>query len=483
MGQATTLRENLSRCLRYLLVTAIVSQYGFLANGESSRPVIRHLAPSNLDAVLGCVHDVFAKPAIWDASVRFWTDLPVPPCPGSQSALRELFAAHGVSILDAGDFVFVIASKLFQPPVGGTEPPHAFLKWRTINIHLNLQSLVEGGALPQDAAEIAKQIVDQARMVPFAVAKANNDGFPVPGAVDTNLNIALWAGPLGPGKDRSLVAVVNGRPTFSTARLVYGEFRSGKFVMLWDSPLFNVLHGHIYFQDVNGDGSKEIVIESTTYGNQEYPMLVIFDTEGREITRQRKCDTGADDNMNEETGTCAVLGEEITISNNGEGPRDIYVRNWDDGQNHVFKLSGGVYVPGPPMMGDSPAPLSEKTPDAAKANEDGIKLMRAKDYASAELKFQQASLLSGDKNAEYANNAGFALYKEAKYDLAIAWIQKAIDLDPKRAVAYLNLGDACAGVNRNAEARQAYLKYLELAPDSKLAPEVKKKLETLSTSP
>jgi len=40
-----------------------------------------------------------------------------------------------------------------------------------------------------------------------------------------------------------------------------------------------------------------------------------------------------------------------------------------------------------------------------------------------------------------------------------------------------------AKLNRSGEARQAYTKYLELAPDSKEAPDVKKRLAALPRSP
>jgi len=83
-------------------------------------------------------------------------------------------------------------------------------------------------------------------------------------------------------------------------------------------------------------------------------------------------------------------------------------------------------------------------------------------------------------NAEYTNNAGFAYYQMGKYGESVLWLEKTISIDPKRAVAYLNLGDAYAKLKRNAKARQAYSKYLELAPDSKSAPKVKKKLDALS---
>jgi tetratricopeptide (TPR) repeat protein len=306
----------------------------------------------------------------------------------------------------------------------------------------------------------------------------------VPGAIDTSLNIALWEGQLGPDGDKSVVAVVNGQPIFSTARLVYGELRGGKYQILWDSPLFNLLHANIYFRDVNNDGAKEIVIESTTYGNQEYPILVIFDKEGREITRQRKCDTlsGTGDNFNQEDGTCAIFGEDITFSENEEGPKEIYVKNWDDSKNHIFKLNrDSSYVPGPPVAGSFPPepPLPPPPPDPAQLNQQGIRLMRLKDYTSAIIAFERADLFAAHKNPEYANNVGFAMYKAGRYEASVDWLNTTISLDPKRAVAYLNLGDALIELKRIPEAREAYKKYLELAPDSKAVPDVKKKLDAL----
>ena len=43
--------------------------------------------------------------------------------------------------------------------------------------------------------------------------------------------------------------------------------------------------------------------------------------------------------------------------------------------------------------------------------------------------------------------------------------------------------DAYAKLNNNASARRDYTKYLELAPDSKAAPEIRKKLEALPPLP
>jgi tetratricopeptide (TPR) repeat protein len=82
-----------------------------------------------------------------------------------------------------------------------------------------------------------------------------------------------------------------------------------------------------------------------------------------------------------------------------------------------------------------------------------------------------------------ANNAGFALYKLGKYEDAVQWFQKAIGIDANRAVAYLNLGDAYAMLQRKQEARQAFEKYLELAPNGRSAASVKEKLRALEPTP
>jgi Flp pilus assembly protein TadD len=118
--------------------------------------------------------------------------------------------------------------------------------------------------------------------------------------------------------------------------------------------------------------------------------------------------------------------------------------------------------------------------------------MQQQKYDEASIRLGEAAKLD-PANAEFANDAGYAFFKRGSYQMAVAWLDKATQLDPIRAVAYLNLGDALAKLtvnvtareayHANAEARQTYMKYLELAPDSKAAPDVKKKLAALAPSP
>ena len=70
------------------------------------------------------------------------------------------------------------------------------------------------------------------------------------------------------------------------------------------------------------------------------------------------------------------------------------------------------------------------------------------------------------------------LLQAGRFDDAVTWYRKAIALDPKRAIAYANLGDALAQRGA-ADARAAYQKFLELQPRSKLAGGIQQKMALL----
>jgi len=73
-------------------------------------------------------------------------------------------------------------------------------------------------------------------------------------------------------------------------------------------------------------------------------------------------------------------------------------------------------------------------------NDRGIALYREKRYEDA-LKEFFAATRADPLDAQFANNAGFAYYRLGENEQSVVWLKRAIELDPKRAVAYLNLGD------------------------------------------
>lgn len=110
-----------------------------------------------------------------------------------------------------------------------------------------------------------------------------------------------------------------------------------------------------------------------------------------------------------------------------------------------------------------------------------MRLYKEKKYEEALAKFKEAAELD-PKNALFANNTGFAFYRLQKYAEAAEWYQKAITIDPSRAIAYVNLGDADLKLQKKDEAKQAFEKYLQLLPKGKSAEYVQDRLEELAKS-
>ena len=150
--------------------------------------------------------------------------------------------------------------------------------------------------------------------------------------------------------------------------------------------------------------------------------------------------------------------------------------------------------------------LAQNRTLTAPLNDRGLSLMKEGKYEAAAAEFVKASQLDRSSNPLFSNNAGYAYYKSGDYKSAISWIGMAMRCDSKRAIAYLNRGDAFVGLylaNKAkpkhddlehicgdlstpcaGDAREDYLKYLELASaNSKNAAEVKKKLDALPRSP
>ena len=67
-------------------------------------------------------------------------------------------------------------------------------------------------------------------------------------------------------------------------------------------------------------------------------------------------------------------------------------------------------------------------------------------------------------------------FKKGNFKAAAKRFEEASLYDPSLADAYLRLGDAREKLHDKKGARAAYHKFLELKPDSKLAPGIKKKV-------
>jgi tetratricopeptide (TPR) repeat protein len=73
--------------------------------------------------------------------------------------------------------------------------------------------------------------------------------------------------------------------------------------------------------------------------------------------------------------------------------------------------------------------------------------------------------------------AGNFYFKKGNYRAAARRFEEATKWDSTNAAAFLRLGEAKEKQHDRKGAGEAYTKYLEIAPDAKDAPEVKKRLE------
>ena len=78
---------------------------------------------------------------------------------------------------------------------------------------------------------------------------------------------------------------------------------------------------------------------------------------------------------------------------------------------------------------------------AQRANDRGLQLYREKRYDAAVAQFTEALKLRPDF-AQAANNLGFVYYRQQRYAEAARWLENTLKIDPSRAVAHFNLGDA-----------------------------------------
>lgn len=85
--------------------------------------------------------------------------------------------------------------------------------------------------------------------------------------------------------------------------------------------------------------------------------------------------------------------------------------------------------------------------------------------------------------AEKDIKVGLYYLKKGKHRAASLRFTEATKWDPTSADAFFHLGEAFEKMKNKAGAKEAYEKFLELAPDSKAAPAIRKKLGTPPTAP
>ena len=81
-----------------------------------------------------------------------------------------------------------------------------------------------------------------------------------------------------------------------------------------------------------------------------------------------------------------------------------------------------------------------------------------------------------DDTVTILNDMGFFKEQAKEYDKALLILEPIANKYPNRAVVFLNLGDAYAGLNQTDKARAAYQRYVELMNKSGKAKKIPKRV-------
>ena len=445
----------------------------------------------------------------------------LPPC--EKDSIVAWLAQRGLSLVWEDSLLLIKRTVLPDPPYVGQVDGHPNDYWT----HLKLETVVRGPThhefarehdLPEDYkyVPVQRNLSDEElkragewvlKNVPMPPAPhlAHSPSDPpetatlqlcmvlqgVKMAQDAPEKIIGWIGA------KSYIGVLPCYMDYSAGgnRIIVAQMEGGTMHLQWMSPLLNPIHQDLFFRDVNADGVAEIwSFSAFPAGNDTGGVLSIFDLNGRELTRDADgCGLAYEASFSAGSApasACPIAGSQFLHQVEVDGSVSLEVERgihgWEQEEaDHVYKFIGGKYV-------------WVNKPSAVELHSKGLEAFRIKQYGEAASKFEEAAKLD-PKSAQYANDLGFAYYKmaiemqtarpdapsiyNANFEKAVAFLQKTIEIDPKRAVAYLNLGDVYVKLNRTVEARQAYTKSLELLSDSKSAAEVKKKLASLPPSP
>jgi serine/threonine protein kinase/cytochrome c-type biogenesis protein CcmH/NrfG len=140
----------------------------------------------------------------------------------------------------------------------------------------------------------------------------------------------------------------------------------------------------------------------------------------------------------------------------------------------------GPAVPLPPPAA-APARTAARPPEpsgAAAVNHEGEALFERGDMAGAVAKFRQA-VASAPGNAYYHNNLGWALFQAGQVDEAAGELATAVRLDPRRDIAYANIGEVERARGNTAAAIAAYERFLQLNTDPRREQIAREKLRAL----
>ena len=454
------------RLSRYLVALLLLSQS---KDASARQEKSTNLTPHEI--VQDCLRQLWDRPIFWDQRAIASVDPSL--CKAKPEEMEQALKAQHFVAFRLTNAVLLAQENSFDKNNG----PFVYL-WKTPTSQIRVRARATPGSRPPTEAElqdVADKILKFSHLAPLTCPFKPSEG--QVGNLVFNISVEIHKMHIGSQQESVIALISDGEPdhetVFGAGRFVYGNLEDGHFRLLWETPLFEASMVQSGFVDLLRNGSLQITLTSN-FGMGNHTAFYAFDLEGRELTRQPSTCEIFSDLTKQSVAACPITTEtSVNIDGTAAGPKDLVTTD-EAGKKvrYIFKgvryeLSSSAKSSKPPLIANATA-----------FNSEGMNLMRTGNYEAAISKFEQAAQLNSF-DPLFANNAGFAYYKLGQTEDSLYWFKRAIEIDSSRAIAYLNLGDAYAKVSRITEAREAYTKYLELAPDSKSAPDVKKKLAAL----
>lgn len=259
-----------------------------LFNLQPADAQIIHISYSPLDQWTQCVSNVLGKPLVLNiVDYRL-------PCPRNLDELNAELSGKGLVV--QGEKWDLILGTVKPVPLPFETPPEF---WRGVEVDVHFRPWlwkIEGSRQPTETelVELGESALHVIRpgvwiVPPIAPKRETGAEQPTDRTARIQLEFLFDVHRLSATGPESVVGVLrqaSGGDWWSST-LIYGEYRNGKPVFIWDSPRIVGL-ARLEYYSVRNTQIEDIVIKGVPYcGNRSCAgSLVVFTNDGRELTRQ-----------------------------------------------------------------------------------------------------------------------------------------------------------------------------------------------------
>jgi hypothetical protein len=322
---------------RFVTVSLLLAAY-LTAGSTSAEAQIIHQSYDAQDQWVQCIRNLTGKPMVVNFRLAVFLG-----CPNSLAELNVELKDRGVLV--PGEKWDLLLGKHYMAP--GETPPEF---WRNVVVNVKVGPWIlelKDSRRPTEAE--LKELGEKALHVirpslpgyePYAPKREPGSEKPGDTTATFDLELLFDIHRLSANGPESIIGIF--RSQFMTGRMVYGEYRDGKPVFLWDSPVFPMENLGLKYRDVKGYAATDMVFEAISgCGNRSCgKALIVFSSHGDELTRQF---VGEDGYVCVEGSACPIEGGTFNFIHEGaQVPERIEVEWEEDGQpKDVYMLESG----------------------------------------------------------------------------------------------------------------------------------------------